>query len=76
MTLSGNNSGNGFEYSVTVFTTVSKAKRDGRNPSTGAFTSGQSSRIVRDNYAVNVLGHVETLDVDNYSPAIPEDEID
>lgn len=75
MKLEGKNDGNGYDYQITVVTTTTRAKRDGRNPSTGAFAPNQSAKSVRDNYVVDGLLEDFVLDVGNYQPTIPKDEL-
>lgn len=48
MQLTGENSNGSYDYTIVIGTSTTRAKRDGRNPSTGAFTSNQSTKVVED----------------------------
>lgn len=50
--LSGRNEDGGFDYIVVFGSTTKRAKRDGRNPSTGAFAPNQTTGVVDDNIEV------------------------
>lgn len=52
MALSGLNANGGFDYTIEFGGTTKRAKRDGRNPSTGAFAPNQSTGTVDDNITV------------------------
>lgn len=52
MALSGQNANGGFDYTIRFGSTTKRAKRDGRNPSTGAFAPNQKTGAVADNISV------------------------
>lgn len=73
MGLSGQNANGGFDYTVVFGGTVKKAKRDGRNPSTGAFAPNQTTGAVDDNITVeNGFGGMQ-LNIPSYKS---QNEID
>lgn len=73
MGLSGQNANGGFDYTIGFGSTTKRAKRDGRNPSTGAFAPNQSTGAVADNITVETgLGKVK-VSVNSYK-ALSETE--
>lgn len=64
--LSGQNADGGFDYIIVFGSTTKRAKRDGRNPSTGAFAPNQTTGVVDDNIDVeNGFGSVH-LSIKSY----------
>lgn len=73
MTLSGQNANGGFDYTIEFGSTTKRVKRDGRNPSTGAFAPNQSTGAVADNITVETgVGKVK-VSVSSYK-ALSETE--
>ena len=73
MGLSGQNANGGFDYTIGFGSTTKRAKRDGRNPSTGAFAPNQTTGAVDDNITVeNGFGGMK-VSIDSYKS---QNEID
>lgn len=69
MTLSGQNANGGYDYTITFGNNSRRAKRDGRNPSTGAFTSGQTTGIVDDSIEFDSGVGIIHQNIDSYKSA-------